>query len=220
VLAGLEVDLLLSLRSAPRARALLAGIESDQPLVALARARLALVVGDHRTAQRLAGARRWDERCSSRVRTDLKLTYAAATLASGDEATAVADLERLLTLAEVGSYRPFALVPPDLLTAAAELLPPLEKVVHVLEDAGVRGVLHRQDEMVELTPREQVVLEAIATSRTIEDIARSLHVSVNTVKSQTRSLYRKLGVRSRDEAVHSASIRGVLPPRDGSEAPG
>ena len=81
-------------------------------------------------------------------------------------------------------------------------------------------MLHRQDEMVELTPREQVVLEAIATSRTIEDIARSLHVSVNTVKSQTRSLYRKLGVRSRDEAVHSASIRGVLPPRADSGVSG
>lgn len=36
---------------------------------------------------------------------------------------------------------------------------------------------------------------------TLEQIAEDLFVSRNTVKSQVRLLYRKLGVNSRDEAV-------------------
>ncbi|QMW65373.1 hypothetical protein H4N58_14340 [Mumia sp. ZJ1417] len=212
VVAAVEVDLLISLQCASRASGLLASIESDHPIVDLARARLALVVGDHRTAQRIAGSRRWDDRCSSRVRTDLNLTYTAAVLAGGDEGEALADFGRALSMADGGIYRPFAMIPRDLLTAAAGQLPTLATVVAALDDAHVRDVLPRQLEIVELTPREEVVLAEIATGRTIDDIAQTLHVSVNTIKSQTRSLYRKLGVRSRDEAVHAAAIRGMLDP--------
>ncbi|WAL96464.1 LuxR C-terminal-related transcriptional regulator [Streptomyces sp. Je 1-369] len=36
---------------------------------------------------------------------------------------------------------------------------------------------------------------------TLRGIADSLHVSHNTVRSQTRSVYRKLGVSSRSQAL-------------------
>nr|NLD40610.1 response regulator transcription factor [Actinomycetales bacterium] len=41
-------------------------------------------------------------------------------------------------------------------------------------------------------------------------IAKRLGVSVNTVKSQLRSSYRKLGVSSREEAVTAAIGLGLL----------
>ncbi|MGO2665473.1 helix-turn-helix domain-containing protein [Mycetocola reblochoni] len=43
-----------------------------------------------------------------------------------------------------------------------------------------------------LTPRERIVLHAIVDHRTVADISKHLSVSDNTVKSQLRSLYRKL----------------------------
>ncbi|WP_250445931.1 LuxR C-terminal-related transcriptional regulator [Actinotalea sp. C106] len=59
-----------------------------------------------------------------------------------------------------------------------------------------------------LTERERVVLALLAEETTLEDIARSLYVSRNTVKSQVSSVYRKLGVASRAEAV--ARVPDVL----------
>lgn len=212
LLVSLEVDLLLSLRATSRAGALLATVTSEQPLVDLARARLALAIGDHRAAQRIAGGRRWDEGCSRRVRADLKMTYAIALLADGRTEVALPELTRLLMLADSGIYRPFALVPRDLLIEAADVVPAMGRIIEVLDASGIGDILPRQVEFVELTPREEVVLAALATDRSLEEIARTLYVSLNTVKSQTRSLYRKLGVRSREEAVQSAAARGMLLP--------
>ncbi|NLB47573.1 MAG: hypothetical protein GX814_07550 [Microbacteriaceae bacterium] len=64
--------------------------------------------------------------------------------------------------------------------------------------------------VVKLTERERVVLRSLTDGSSVEEIARRLHVSPNTVKSQRRSLYRKLGVRSRDEAITRAVSQGLL----------
>ncbi|GAB3614733.1 LuxR C-terminal-related transcriptional regulator [Humibacter ginsengisoli] len=52
-----------------------------------------------------------------------------------------------------------------------------------------------------LTRREREVLEALAGNATIPELARTLHVSPNTVKSHLRALYRKLGVHNREDAL-------------------
>ena len=46
--------------------------------------------------------------------------------------------------------------------------------------------------------------------RTAEEIAASLYLSVNTVKTHLRGIYRKLGVRNRREAVMLARRRGLI----------
>ncbi|MGO2141639.1 MAG: helix-turn-helix transcriptional regulator [Leucobacter sp.] len=38
----------------------------------------------------------------------------------------------------------------------------------------------------------------------------TLFVTLNTVKSQLRSVYRKLGASSRDEALRNATSRGLI----------
>jgi DNA-binding NarL/FixJ family response regulator len=62
----------------------------------------------------------------------------------------------------------------------------------------------------ELTCREAEVLELIASGATNVEIGGELHLSPNTVKGHTRSLYRKLNARNRAEAVQRAQIRGML----------
>jgi DNA-binding CsgD family transcriptional regulator len=52
-----------------------------------------------------------------------------------------------------------------------------------------------------LSVRELVVLAELGEPLTLEGIARRLFVSRNTVKSQVRSIYRKIGVSTRAEAV-------------------
>jgi DNA-binding CsgD family transcriptional regulator len=52
-----------------------------------------------------------------------------------------------------------------------------------------------------LTPRELQVLDAIAAGLTNKGIARQLGISLHTVKFHVESVFRKLGARTRTEAV-------------------
>lgn len=63
---------------------------------------------------------------------------------------------------------------------------------------------------VELTPRERVVLAALAEHGTTRSIAHALVVSPHTIKSQLHAIYRKLGVSSRDSALRVAREYGLL----------
>jgi len=60
-----------------------------------------------------------------------------------------------------------------------------------------------------LTRRELVVLEHLSEDVTLEEIAATLWVTRNTVKSQVRSLYRKIGVSTRADAVAWAYAAGL-----------
>ncbi|MGB3698130.1 MAG: LuxR C-terminal-related transcriptional regulator [Gordonia sp. (in: high G+C Gram-positive bacteria)] len=54
-----------------------------------------------------------------------------------------------------------------------------------------------------LTPREREVLGLLHTTMTADEIAASLHVSVSTVRTHTRAIYRKLGVSTRRAAIRA-----------------
>jgi LuxR family maltose regulon positive regulatory protein len=61
-----------------------------------------------------------------------------------------------------------------------------------------------------LTPSELRVLQKLTTFRSLSDIGTQLFVSANTVKSHARSIYRKLEVTSRAEAVARARTLGLV----------
>ncbi|WP_022883565.1 LuxR C-terminal-related transcriptional regulator [Glaciibacter superstes] len=63
-----------------------------------------------------------------------------------------------------------------------------------------------------LTKREGVVLHQLVSTGNVAAIAAALYVSTNTVKSQLRSLYRKLGVDCRQDALIAASERRLIEP--------
>jgi LuxR family maltose regulon positive regulatory protein len=61
-----------------------------------------------------------------------------------------------------------------------------------------------------ISGREAVVLALLPSLLNAREIAAEFTVSVNTVKSHIRSIYAKLGVSSRREAVRVAQERGLL----------
>jgi len=65
-----------------------------------------------------------------------------------------------------------------------------------------------------LTNKEREVLGYLADLLTTDEIAKTMFVSVNTVRSHVRSILRKLGVGRRNEAVRRAWDLHLLPPRD------
>jgi DNA-binding NarL/FixJ family response regulator len=50
-----------------------------------------------------------------------------------------------------------------------------------------------------LTPREAEVMDLLRSGRSNAEIAQALHVSVETVRTHARRIYRKLGVKTRRE---------------------
>ena len=56
-----------------------------------------------------------------------------------------------------------------------------------------------------LTDRELAVLKLVAAGRTNREVAKELFVAEGTVKAHVASIYRKLGVHSRAEAVSRAA---------------
>ena len=57
-----------------------------------------------------------------------------------------------------------------------------------------------------LTPHEAEVLGLLRSAMSMADIAAALHISINTLKSHRRSLYRKLGAANRREAIRLADL--------------
>jgi DNA-binding CsgD family transcriptional regulator len=75
-----------------------------------------------------------------------------------------------------------------------------------VRDAGF-GAMRETEAYALLTPRELEVLAALAEGMTNKAIARRLDISLHTVKFHIESLFRKLGARTRTEAVAKASER-------------
>ncbi|WP_249021278.1 response regulator transcription factor [Conexibacter sp. S30A1] len=90
---------------------------------------------------------------------------------------------------------------------------PAAKIAGAVRLVGLGGsVFERQDRsgVLGLSEREREVLNLMAAGLTNPEIAAALHLSPHTVKEHTSSLYRKLEVRNRTEAVQRAQRLGLL----------
>jgi LuxR family maltose regulon positive regulatory protein len=67
----------------------------------------------------------------------------------------------------------------------------------------------RRRQAAQLTNKERLVLAHLARPSRYQDIADSLGISINTVRTHIRHIYRKLGVSRREEAVGRA--RALVP---------
>ena len=127
------------------------------------------------------------------------LVLAQVRLARSRFARAESDLER--------AKRAIAGFPdPGRLPAIAATIE--QTLVAARANAGSRGPVE------EPSPAELAVLRGLAAGLSRREIAAQLYISINTVKSHARELYRKLGATSQAEAVARADAR--RPPRTGS----
>lgn len=218
-----------------RAAALLAGSGHGDALALVARARLALARGEAPLAlERLARAG-IAGLPHARARGEHAALESAALLRVGTASEAHRSLERTTAILEAaGTSVPVLLVPPterarltDAIVAGARrereadvgdvgaVVATLQRMREKARGASSSSSFHGRgdDDAVatpRLTAREQVVLDELAASASIATIAVNLVVSPNTVKSQLRSLYRKLGVSTREEAIAAAAAGGLF----------
>lgn len=63
-----------------------------------------------------------------------------------------------------------------------------------------------------LTPREQEVLYHLARGFTNKEISTNTNLAVDTVKTHLRNIFRKMGVKNRNQAISRASKMGLAVP--------
>ena len=66
------------------------------------------------------------------------------------------------------------------------------------------------DDVPTLSERERQVLELLSRGSTITSIASTLNISTHTVNMHLRSIYRRLAVNSRSEAIYVANQKGII----------
>ncbi len=179
----------------------------------VAQARVELVVGRNgaalRELRRIAG-----DDLPPRTVAEALTIEAAALLRLSSSVGSFAVIEHLGSLLEhTGMRLPLAFIPPadmERLRAALEE----QGFGSLFHGLGIRSVLPGTAPDTLLSKRELIVLEVLMRHGSPTRIASELVVSVNTVKTQLRSIYRKLGVSSRDEAIAVALDRHLLAEHD------
>ena len=62
-----------------------------------------------------------------------------------------------------------------------------------------------------LTERERTVLQLLQGTQSLGEVSEQLYISVNTLKSHVKTIYRKLGVSRRHDAVTKGRELGLIP---------
>ena len=66
--------------------------------------------------------------------------------------------------------------------------------------------------LLELTPRQGEVLEALASGLSNKQIGRKFNLSEKTVKAHVGAIFRTLAVTNRTQAANAAQAAGLIPP--------
>lgn len=149
-------------------------------------------------------------------------TMALLRQAQGRASEALATLERAVSLAAPrGFVRSFVDLGPALVPLLRSLgrrgvaAAYLERVLAAAAPAAPAPSLpappaHPQQLLEMLTPRESEILALLAERWSDKEIAVRLVIAPNTVRKHTSTIYDKLGVRGRREAVSAARALGLL----------
>jgi LuxR family maltose regulon positive regulatory protein len=212
ILTGAQANLLLALGRGNEAQLVLDGRRHRHPLLDEPWARLALLAGDNDRARDLAliaGERAMVRSPLQRLEMMLVVAVASHRLGRGPQASdalrrAVHEAKALTVLA------PFARLPRAELLEIAATVPEAQTLLGADRLVRVARPEAPVVRLVTLSKREQLILGRLAQGDAAAQIAATLNVSINTVRSQRRSLYRKLGVASRVQALRVAAELGLL----------
>jgi DNA-binding CsgD family transcriptional regulator len=121
----------------------------------------------------------------------------------------VVDSDAQLVLADAGA--PLTTIDDALRQAATAIGVPMaepEPVAELDPPAGFREV--SEAPLVLLTARETEILNALGEGMSNKEVARALGISAHTVKFHLETIFRKLGVTSRAEAVAKGLRQGII----------
>lgn len=204
----LEAEVRLSLGDRHGAAELARGVPAPRHGWLLARA--ALATGDHQAAQHHLGQPAQDMTPRHTLTRQLLL---AAVAIERDDPAADGVLGGALQLAREGGYvNTLVTTAPQVTSYLIEHAtrmrsdPYLEQVISAALDVRAAQPDHLPGQHLitePLTAAELRILKLLPTSTYLQ-IAATLYISRNTVKTQLRSIYQKLGVTSRSEAVERA----------------
>jgi LuxR family maltose regulon positive regulatory protein len=201
-----RVLLHLALGDTAAARAVLARDGDENSSTAMVeRARVALAEDRPADALRVLSERR--EPVTSRLRAHVTALRLAALLqmGGGEEAQREAkSLAAVLCDRELRRVLAF-LTPAQLGPVIAAVAPFMGCDVTVIE-----SLLAAAKPLPRLTAREREALRALMRKTSLAEAARDLNVSPNTVKTQLKSVYRKLGVSQRNDAIAAAVAHRLL----------
>jgi LuxR family maltose regulon positive regulatory protein len=139
------------------------------------------------------------------------LVEAEAALQAGEQEAGRSALDLALQKAEpLDAVRPFAFAGPRTLELLSTGSVARARAAFRARLDAARAAM-TMDAVALLSERELAILALLPSLMTAREIAGEFTVSVNTVKSHIRSIYAKLGVSSRREAVLRAQERGLLP---------
>jgi DNA-binding CsgD family transcriptional regulator len=176
-------------------------------------ARLALQHGDLRGADLALGdCELIGENHSPRTLIDVQLLRGAIEMERGDLTLSGLNIDRALhAMARTGVRSPFRHIPPPLLSRLSQraLERPQSDEVRRILGLVIQATEGMVQEVEPLSERERLVLVYVERRLTVAQIAAELFISHNTVKTHMRSLYRKLGVGTRDEAIRKARSLGL-----------
>ena len=96
--------------------------------------------------------------------------------------------------------------------AQGNVTPYTEKLLRVLENQRKRTTDSSSPSLLTepLTDRERDVLRCLEADMTIPEIAASLVISIETVRTHIKRIYRKLDVHSRFEALAKSKILELI----------
>ena len=202
LLAATEAAIRLALGEGNQALSLVDELDLDSPWTVPVAAHVYLLTGDTAAALKLARGTDWISRDHARAHVECRIIEAIAALEQGSATAALAWREARQVSWQIGLAAPFAAVPHTIRDRLDEFaVGGFGGRVHV---DGTAPLFPVSVQAIRLTDRERVVLDELARGRTVQEAAAALFVSVNTVKTQQRTLYRKLGAHSREEAIMTA----------------
>jgi LuxR family transcriptional regulator, maltose regulon positive regulatory protein len=219
----IEADLWLSLGEPARARRALDGIDSAElPDGAIGVARLELALGDPEAALRAIAGFLGHERDALMPvsRTEAWAIDAVARDAIHDEAGALRALERALDLAEPRGYSnpivrhgaPVRSLLRRRIASGTAHRAFAGDLLSILDDDPAQRGSSGGPLLDPLSDRETVVLRYLPTMMSNAEIAAEMFVSVNTVKTHLKHIYRKLDVSERRDAVRRGRELRLLSP--------
>ncbi|MEV6097239.1 LuxR C-terminal-related transcriptional regulator [Nocardia sp. NPDC051981] len=211
LITAAKIDLRLAMGQGNRARQLIERMPENDGWCTIPAARTHLLAGNPSHALALCDRIDWIDHAPTRLVVEALLIAAVAHLALDNSDTARRKWIQASTLIDRTSLlRPLAALPRPAVERLIELTGTAPTGAEQVLTGHVRPLFPEAVPIVELSETEMLILTLLSSGASIRQIADNRFVSINTVKTQLRALYQKLGGHTRDQVLVTARSLGLI----------